>query len=73
MGDKEEKSEEKEKEVKERVKGRAKLTRGCGGAGLRVCFMIYLFFGLIMTTVLGTLYRGRLECYPKAIPTSIQE
>ena len=51
MGDKEEKSEEKEKEVKERVKGRAKLTRGCGGAGLRVCFMIYLFFGLIMTTV----------------------
>jgi len=44
-GDKEEeeKSEEKEKEVKERIKGLAKLTKGYGGADLRVCFMICFF------------------------------
>ena len=36
-------SEEKEKELKERIKGLAKLTKGYGGADLRVCFTIYLF------------------------------
>ena len=46
-GDKEEeKSEEKEKEVKERIKGSAKLTKGYGGADLRVCCVIHLFFSV---------------------------
>jgi len=35
-------SEEEEKELKERIKGLAKLTKGYGGANLRVCLTIYL-------------------------------
>lgn len=75
-GDKEEeeKSEEKEKEVKERIKGLAKLTKGYGGADLRVCFYDLFIFGLTSDSCfLGPLYRGCFECYPKAIPASVQE
>ena len=59
--------------LKERIKGQAKLIMGHRGADLRVYFMFF-FLGLTSDhCVLGTLYRGRFECYPKAIPTCIQE
>lgn len=43
-GEEEAESEEKAREVKERIKGLAKLTKGYGGADLRVSFLFHCFF-----------------------------
>lgn len=42
-GSEEDQTEEKQREVKERVRGLAKLTKGYGGADLRVCFFVSFF------------------------------
>jgi SpoVK/Ycf46/Vps4 family AAA+-type ATPase len=44
-------AEEKENEVKERIKGLAKLTKGYGGADLRVSFIRNSFFFFLVSWV----------------------
>ena len=64
---------ENENEVEGMIKGFAKLNKSYRGADLRACFIFYLFFGLKADyCLLGALYRGCFECYPKAISTGIQ-
>jgi SpoVK/Ycf46/Vps4 family AAA+-type ATPase len=59
----------------ENVKGLAKLTKGYGGADLRVCLLrcfVWVEVGWLMVHGTGTVYRGRAQCGPAAVPADLQ-
>lgn len=67
-----ESDEGKKEETKERVRGLAKLTKGYGGADLRVCFgSIPPLLLLMILVCAGFVYRSGAECGSKKVPADI--
>ena len=56
----------------ESVQGLAKLTKGYGGADLRVCYEYFLMVGNVLIFLTGSLHGSCAKCYSAALPTDIQ-
>lgn len=66
---------EKGEQVKEKLKGLAKMTKGYGGADLRVSDIVRFDGwngGLIQFEISGPVYGGCVECDPAKVPSGVQ-
>jgi len=66
-----EKEAARKAEVNERIKGLAKMTKGYGGADLRVCWVISM--NIFAYYLPGSVHRSCTECYSEALSPSLQE
>ena len=70
---------EKEKEgegeaAKEKLRGLAKLTKGYGGADLRVSWVLFaVLYWATDDGFLGVVHGGSVECYSEAVPPGVQD
>ena len=65
--------EKLKEEVKERITGLAKLTKGYGGADLRVCTPVSLLCLLPMLLLIGFMHRGCPECNSATVSSGLQK
>ena len=65
--------EKLKEEVKERITGLAKLTKGYGGADLRVYTPVLLLRPLLMLPLVGIMHRGCLECDSATVSSGLQD